>query len=137
MQFYYSDIITRFQDVLGTQKVIVEETYNKPDATDIVISKMISVKNFGDFYSLVIFEMEGLSVRFLNAYRIYPKLLDGTDISKMKPLEMLTEFMNRYGISRPIQGFGEQKIFVDRKLKIFFPGILDIDKYLEEVKSIS
>jgi len=134
MQFYYSDIITRFQDVLGIQKVIVEETFNKPDATDIVVNKMISVKSFGDFYLLIIFEMDGQIVRFLNAYRIYPRLLGGADISKMKPLQMLTEFMNRYGISKPIQGFGEQKIFVDRKLKIFFPGILDINKYLEAIK---
>lgn len=121
MQFYFSDLITNFQELLGIQKELVVETFNKPDATDIVMNKGISVKNFGDFYFLVIFEMDGQIVRFYNAYRIYPKLLNGADASKMKPLEMLTEFMNRYGIIKEVSRFDQQKIFIDRKLNVFFP----------------
>lgn len=136
MQFVYSELVTRFQDVLGTPKLLVEETFNKPDATDVAINKCVSIKNFGEFYALVIFEMDGQVVRFMNAYRIYPQLFNGTDISRMKPTDILKEFMNTYGISKTIPGVGECKFFVDRKMNIFFPGILDIEKYLEAVKNI-
>jgi hypothetical protein len=136
MKIIYSELIEKFQDILGTPKELIEETLNKPNNTDIVMNRYISVKNFGDFYILIIFDMEDKSVKLLNAYRIYSKLLDGNDISKMKPFEVLTEFMNRYGVSRNIPGLGEHKIFIEKQSKIFFQGILDIDKYLEALKSI-
>lgn len=136
MQVIYSELINMFQDLLGTPKELILETFNKPDATDIAVNRCISIKKFDDFYLLIIFEMNDEIVRFISAYRIYPKLLNGVDISKMKPLEILTEFMNMYGVSRPIPGHGEQKIFIDKSLKIFFPGILDIEKYMEALKSI-
>ena len=136
MQIFYSELIEKFHDVLGTPKQLIEETFNKPDATDIVISRYISIKNFGDYYILIIFDLDNKIVRFLNAYKIYQKMMDGTDISKMKPLEVLTEFMNRYGIPKEISGFGEQKVFVEKRLKIFFGGVLDIERYLEAAKSM-
>jgi len=136
MQVIYSELITRFQDLLGTPKELIEETFNKPDATNIVSNRCISSKNFGSFHMLIIFEMDNETVRFLNAYRVYPQLMNGADISKMKPLEMLTEFMNRFGLPKEIPGAGEHKIFIERRMNIFFPGILDIDKYLEALKGI-
>jgi hypothetical protein len=136
MQFSYSDLITKFQEILGVSKYLIEEAFNKPDMTDVVSNKCISIKNFGEFHILIIFEMDGQIVRFLNAYRIYPKLLDGIDISKMKPLDVLKEFMNRYGITKTIPGFGEHKILIERKHNIFFPGIIEIEKYLEAIKSV-
>jgi len=136
MRFFYSELINRFQELLGTPKELIEETFNKPDATDIVINRCISVKNFGDYHLLIIFEMDDQIVRFLSAYRIYPQLLDGVGIANMKPLEILTGFMNKYGMSKTIPGFGEHKIFIERKSKIFFPGILDIEKYLADIKNI-
>ena len=136
MRIFYSELIEKFQDVLGTPKELIEETFNKPDATDIVITRYISIKNFGDYYILVIFDLDDKAVRFLNAYRIYQRMMDGKDISKMKPLEILTEFMNRYGIPKEISGFGEQKVFVEKTLKIFFSGVLDIERYLEAAKSL-
>lgn len=136
MRFSFSELLNRFQELMGTPKELIEETFNKPDATDTAVGKYISLKNFGNYSILIIFEMENESVRFLNAYRIYPKLLEGLDISKMKPLDILTEFMNRYGIAKDVPGFGEHKIFIERNHKIFFPGILDIEKYLETLKSI-
>lgn len=136
MRVFYNELLNRFQELMGTPKELIEETFNKPDATDVVIDKYVSIKNFGDYYILIIFEMADEVVRFLNAYRIYPKLLDGADIAKMKPLEILTEFMNRYGVAKAIPSFGEHKIFIERRLNIFFPGILDIEKYLEALKTI-
>lgn len=132
----YSKLIDSFQEHLGTPKHLIEETFNKPDATDIVKDRCISIKRFGEFYILIIFEMGDKDVRFLNAYRIYPKLLDGTDISKMKPIDILKEFMNRFGVAKEIPGFGEQKIFIDKKVNVFFFGILDIEKYLEAVNVV-
>jgi hypothetical protein len=139
MHVYYNDIIDKFQEMLGTQKDLIEDTFNKPDLTDVIIDKYISIKNFGDYYILIIFDMDerAKSARILYAYRIYQKMLDGTDISKMKPLEVLTEFMNRYGISKEVPGFGQQKIIIKKAPKVFFPGILDVEKYLEAVKNIS
>ena len=113
MRFSYDEMINKFQDTLGTPKVMIEETFNKPDATDIVINKYISIKNFGDCFMLIVFEMDGLIARFLRAYKIYPKLLDGMNIAKMKPIDVLTEFMNKYGIAKEIPGFGEQKVFIE------------------------
>ena len=136
MRFSYDEVIDRFQEVLGTPKMLIEETYNKPDNTDIVVNRYISIKNFGDFYILVIFEMDGLVVRFLRAYRILPKLLDGMNIAKSKPLDVLTAFMEKYGVPKEIPQFGEHKIFVERSMKLFFPGVLDIDKYLADLKTI-
>jgi len=136
MRFAYSELVTRFEEPLGIRKDIVEETFNKPDATDVFADKCISIKNYGDFYMLVVFEMDGQVVRFLSAYRVYPKLLDGFDIPRMKPVDVLKEFMNRYGIPKMIPKFGEQKILIERKTNIFFPGIVDIEKYLEAVKNM-
>jgi len=136
MQFSYSELIEKFSDVLGTPKELINETFNKPDATDIIVNRCISVKNLGEYYMLIIFQMDGQVVRFLYAYRIYPKLFDGVDISKMKPIQVLTELMNRYGISKSIPGFGERKILVEKNSNIFFPGILNMEAYLEAVKNI-
>lgn len=136
MQINYSELIEKFQEQLGTPKDLILETFNKPDSSEVVKTKYISIKNFGDFYILIVFEMDDKVVRFLNAYRIYTKLLDGANISKMKPLAVLTEFMNRYGIDKDIPRFGKHKIFIEKSMNIFFLGILDIDKYLEAVKKI-
>jgi hypothetical protein len=139
MHVYYNELITKFQDTLGTQKELIEDTFNRPDLTDVIIDKYISIKNFGDYYMLIIFDMDERtkSARILYAYRIYQKMLDGSDISKMKPLDVLIVFMNRYGISKEIPGFGEQKILIKKAPKVFFPGILDVEKYLEDVKKIT
>lgn len=136
MRFSYDEIITRFQETLGTPKMLIEETFNKPDATDILVNRYISIKNFGEFHMLIVFEMDGLIVRFLRAYKINPKLLDGMNINKMKPVDVLTEFMKKYGVVTEIPEFGQHKILIDRRLKIFFPGVLDIDRYLADLKSV-
>lgn len=135
MRFLYSELITKFQDVLETPKELIEETFNKPDNTDVITGKYVSMKYFSDFLFIVIFEIDEIneSAKFLNAYKIYPKLLDGINISKMKPLDILKEFMNRYGKAMP--KFGSQKFMVERSKNIFFPGVLDIEKYLEAMKN--
>jgi hypothetical protein len=135
MQFQYSQLIDKFQEALGTQKELINEVFNKPDATDVVSNKYISIKNFGDFYLLIIFEVDDQIARFFYAYRIYQKLLD-VNIGKMKPIEMLTEFMNKYGVSKTIPGVGEHKIMIENKLSVFFPGILNVEKYLEDLKNV-
>ena len=136
MQIIYSELITRFQEPLGVSKDLIEETFNKPDATDVVSNRFISIKNFGDYYILIIFDADDKIVRFLHAYRIYQKMLDGAEIGRMKPIDVLKEFMNLYGITKNIEGHGEHRILIERKLNIFFPGILDIGKYLEAVKNV-
>ncbi|MEM7814030.1 MAG: hypothetical protein QXK48_00390 [Candidatus Aenigmatarchaeota archaeon] len=136
MQFIFSELIERFHELLGTPKDLILETFNRPDATDFVLNKCISIKNFGNFYLLIIFEMDDQLVRFSNAYRIYPQLLNGFDISKMKPVEILEEFMKKFGILKLIPAYGECKFLIDKKNKIFFPGILDIEKYLQALKNL-
>jgi len=136
MQIIYSELIARFQEPLGVSKDLIEETFNKPDATDVVSNRFVSIKNFGDYYILIIFDADDKIVRFLYAYRIYQKMLDGTEIGKMKPIDVLKEFMNLYGITKNIEGHGEHRILIERKSNIFFPGILDIEKYLEAVRNI-
>jgi len=136
MQFSYSELIEKFSEVLGTPKELINETFNKPDATDIVVNRCVSVKNLGDCYMLIVFQMDGQVVRFLYAYKIYPKLLDGVDIGKMKPIQLLTEFMNKYGVSKSIPSFGERKVLVEKNSNVFFPGILNMEAYLEAVKNI-
>jgi hypothetical protein len=136
MNFSYSEVIQKFQDQLGTPKELIEETFNKSDATDIVSDRCVAIKRFGDFYILVTYGMDGNYVRFLNAYRIYPELLEGIDIRKLRPVQVLKEFMNRYGISKAVPGFGEVKVFIEKTVKVMFLGILDIDKYVESVRKI-
>jgi len=136
MQFLYAELVSRFQEVLGTPKELIEETYNKPDATDVARNKYISVKNFGEFYILIVFETYDNYVRFLNAYRIYPKLMDGADMSRMKPIEVLKEFMDRYGVAKTIPGFGERNILLEKNTDVFFLGVLNVEKYLEAIKNI-
>ncbi|MEM5829769.1 MAG: hypothetical protein QW040_03615 [Candidatus Aenigmatarchaeota archaeon] len=136
MQFIFSELIERFHELLGTPKELILETFNKPDATDFVINKCISIKNFGKFYILIIFEMEDKIVRFSTAYKIFPRLLDGLNIAKMRPVEILEEFMEKFGILKLIPGYGECKFLIDKKSKIFFHGILDIEKYLQALKNL-
>lgn len=132
----YSELINRFGEALGITREMIQETFNKPDATEIVMNRYVSVKMFGDMYILIVYEMSNAAVRFLNAYRIYPKLLEGVEIYGMKPLGILKEFMDRYGMGKEIPGFGEKKFFVDRTSCISFFGILDIEKYMEAVNGI-
>lgn len=135
MQFVFSELIERFNELLGTQKELILETFNKPDATDFVLNKCISIKNFGSFYILIIFEMDDQLVRFSSAYRIYPQLLNGFDKDK-RPVEILEEFMRKFGVTKLIPAFGECKFLIDKKAKIFFPGILDIEKYLKALERL-
>ena len=136
MRFLYPELINRFHDVLGTPKTLIEETFNKPDKTEVVKNAYVSIKKFDNSYILIIFEDSGNAVKFLNAYKIYPELLDGLNINAVKPLDVLREFMNRYGIKKSIPGFGEHNFFVEKNVNVFFLGILDIEKYLEAVKNI-
>jgi len=135
MHYYYSELINKFKDTLGTPKEMIEETFNKPDATDVVVNEYISIRSFGDYYIIVIFEMGDTSAKFINAYRIYPKMLDGMDIGRSKPFDVLKEFMNKYGIAKDIPGYGQQKIFVKREMRVVFLGLLDVEKYLADVKN--
>lgn len=137
MRFSYSSLIEKFREVLGTPKPLIEETYNKPDLVDVIKEKYVSIKWFGDFYMLVIFEMDGESVNFLNAYRVYPKMIDVDmdKLARMRPLELLAALMNKYGIPKQLAGAGECKVFVEKDSPIFFLGILDIEKYLEALGS--
>lgn len=136
MKFFYNDLTNKLLEVMGIPKWFVEETFNKPDATDIVSSKCISIKNFGECYMLVIFEIDDVTVRFLSAYKIFSKLLDGVNITKTKPVDVLRELMNRYGITWNVPKFGEHKILIEKSQNVFFPGILDIEKYMEAAKSV-
>jgi hypothetical protein len=140
MMFRYNDLIEKFADSLGTPKYIIEETFAKPDRTDVAIDKYISVKDFGEYSILIIFDTSGNDVNFLRAFRIYHRMLDGASDPnvrrKMKPLEMLTMFMEKYGICKAVPGHGEKKILIDKPMNIFFPGILDIEKYLKDADAI-
>ncbi|MEM5836597.1 MAG: hypothetical protein QW451_00905 [Candidatus Aenigmatarchaeota archaeon] len=136
MQIIFSELIERFQNLLGTPKELILETFNKPDATDFVFDKCVSIKNFGDFYILIIFEMNDEIVRFSCAYRIYPKLLNGFDLKEKRPLEILEAFMEEFGVSKFLPGFGEYKFLIDRKAKVFFSGILDLEKYLKALERL-
>lgn len=136
MQFIFTELIERFPEFLGTHKELILETFNKPNATDFVLNKYLSIKNFGNFYILIIFEMNDEIVRFSSAYRIHPKILDGFEVSKKRPIEILEASMNEFGITKLLAGFGEHKFFIDKKAKVFFPEILDLEKYLKALERL-
>jgi hypothetical protein len=138
MKFLYNDLTNKLIEAMGIPKWFVEETFNKPDVAEIMSSKCISMKNFGEFYMLVILEIDERNdvVRFISAYKVFPKLLDGVNIPKTKPVDVLKELMNRYGIVWNVPKFGPQKFMIERSQNVFFPGILDIEKYMEAAKSV-
>lgn len=76
-------------------------------------------------------------VKILSAYTIYPKMMDGMDIVKMKPVKLLEEFMKMYGIDKNIPGFGQQKFLINKERGVCFLGILDLEKYSEALKSMN
>jgi hypothetical protein len=137
MEFLYSGLIANFMDILGTPKHAIDETFNKPDASDILTDKGVSMKDFGDHWMLIVFHLDDQDVRFMNAYRVYPKLLPGVDFKKPKPIEVLKAFMEKYGMEKEVPGHGPIKFFVERGSNVFFPGILDIEKYVAEVGNFS
>ncbi|MFH0836631.1 MAG: hypothetical protein V1870_00720 [Candidatus Aenigmatarchaeota archaeon] len=139
MKILYSEVIEKFQDVLNTPKELIDDAFNKPDATDIVSNRYVSFRNFSDFYMIVVFEMDDIkkTVKILNAYTIYPKMMDGLDVAQMKPVKMLEEFMKIYGIDKNIPGFGPQKFLVNKERGVCFLGILDLEKYSETVKNMN
>jgi hypothetical protein len=138
--FRYNELIERFADALGTPKAMIEDTFAKPDRTDVAIDKYVSVKEYGDYSMLIIFDTSGNDVNFLRAFRIYHRMLDGLMDSsvrkRLKPIDVLTMFMEKYGICKAIPGQGERKILIDKPMNIFFPGILDIVKYQKDVDVI-
>ncbi|MFH1622931.1 MAG: hypothetical protein ABIA12_00195 [Candidatus Aenigmatarchaeota archaeon] len=137
MQFLYSGLIANFMDVLGTPKHVIDETFNKPDSSDVLTDWGVSIKNFGDYFILIVFHLDGQDVRFMSAYRVYQQLLSGVDLHKSKPLEVLKAFMEKYGIEKEFPGHGTCKFLVERGSNVFFPGILDIDKYLADVEKLA
>jgi len=136
MEFLYSGLIANFMDVLGTPKHAIDETFNKPDSSDVLADKGVSMKDFGDFWMLVVFQLGDQDVRFMSAYRVYPKLLPGVNMQKAKPFEVLKAFMEKYGIEKEFPGHGPCKFLIERGSNIFFPGILDIDRYLADVEKL-
>ena len=54
MMFRYNDLIEKFADALGTPKYMIEDTFAKPDKTDVAIDKYISIKDFGEYSILII-----------------------------------------------------------------------------------
>ena len=136
MQFLYSGLIANFMDVLGTPKHAIDETFNKPDSSDITMNTGISIKDFGGYHILIVFQLDDQNVRFMNAYRVYPQLLPGVNMQKAKPLKVLKAFMEKYGIEKEFPGHGACKFLIERGSNIFFPGILDIDKYLADVEKL-
>jgi len=136
MEFLYSGLIANYMDVMGTPKHAIDETFNKPDASDVLTDKGVSMRDFGDFWMLVVFQLDDQNVRFMNAYRIYPQMLPGVDLRKPKPIEVLSALMDKYGIEKEIAGYGPRKLLIEKGSKIFFPGILDIDRYLADMQKI-
>jgi hypothetical protein len=134
MRFKYNELVEKFAGMLGTPKDMIEDTFAKPDKTDVAIDKYISAKSYGGFSIIIIFDTEGNDVHFLRAYRIYNGMIEGGQaaMAKMKPLELLTKFMQSYGIPREIPGRGEHRILIDKPMNIFFSGVLDIDRYLKD-----
>ncbi len=132
----YSELIDRFGESLGTPKELIRATFNKPDAAENVMGRFIAVKEFSEFYMLVIYEVDGLTVRFLNAYRIYPQLLRGFVVHGSRPSDILREFMKNYGVVKGVQGMGNYRFLVDRKNNVLFLGILDVEKYMNDVNAL-
>jgi hypothetical protein len=133
--FAYSEFINRFHDMLGVEKPEIEEVFNKPDVTDIIGGNFVSVKRYEHYAVLITFHESGDFIRFASAYKILPKLFD-KDIMKMKPSELLFTLMEKYGRETDMPGIGRCKIFIDVSRKIFFPGVLEIEKYLDDVKKV-
>ena len=134
MQVTFSKVINEFHQTFNLDKSEIEEVFYKPDTTDIMGGTYVSAKHVDGFSILITFEMSGNNVKIMNAYKIFPKMLE-KNIFKMKAGEILFEFMNKYGTDVDIPNVGKHKIFFDHKKRLFFQGILDIDKYMKDMKS--
>lgn len=136
MKLHYSRTIEQFSTALGVQKSMVEDTFNKPDMTDIMGGYYISIKVYGDHFILITFRTKGNDVFFENAYKIYPSMLD-IDLGKASTIDVLKDFMSKYGMEVDVPGLGKQKVYVDEKQRIFFQGILDVEKYAAAISNLS
>ncbi len=134
MQATFSKVINQFHEIFGISKSEIEEVFYKPDITDIMGGTYTSVKHVDGFSILITFEMTGNVVKIMNAYKIFPKMIE-KNILKMKAGEILFEFMEKYGTEADIPNIGKHKIFFDPKRRLFFQGILDVEKYMKAVKN--
>jgi len=136
MRFLYSGLIANFMDVLGTPKHAIDETFNKPDSSDVLTDRGASIKHFGDYSIIIVFHLDGQDVRFMAAYRVYQQMLPEVDVRKSRPLDVLKALMEKYGIEREFSGHGPCRFLIERGSNVFFPGILDIDKYVADMEKL-
>jgi hypothetical protein len=129
MQIQWSKTIEQFAPKFGISKEQIEDAFNKPDSTEGVSGNFITVKFYNGYMILITFYMQGNKTFFMNAYKIFPDMLK-TDLNKAKPLEILTDFMNNFGMDVDVPGVGKVKTYVNEVTHDFFQGILDVEKYL-------
>jgi len=130
MQISWSKTINQFAPVFGLTKEQIEDTYNKPDKTDIIGGNYITVKFYGGYAVLVTFTMQMDHANFMNAYKIFPDMLT-VDVDKASAVDILKNFMENYGMLVDVPGIGKVKTHFNESRKEFFQGILDIEKYIQ------
>jgi hypothetical protein len=132
MQILWSKTINQFAPIFNLTKEQIEDTYNKPDKTDIIGGNYITIKFYGSYAVLVTFTMKMDHVNFMNAYKIFPDMLK-VDVEKASALEILKDFMEGYGMLVDLPGVGKVKTYFNESKKEFFQGILDVEKYMQAV----
>lgn len=133
MHLHYSHVIEKYSVPLGTTLDMVEDAFNKPDKSDILGGTYISIKFYNGFLILITFYMKDNDVFFENAYKIFPNMVS-VDVEKASALDILENFMQSFGMEVDVPKIGRYKIFKDVQQRIFFQGILDIEKYNAALK---
>jgi hypothetical protein len=130
MQIVWSKMIEKFAPQFGLTKEQIEDAYNKPDKTSILGGNYITVKFYGGYAILVTFTMQMDHANFMNAYKIFPDMIN-VDVDKSEAIDVLTDFMGNYGMLVEVPGVGKVKTHFNEIKKEFFQGILDMEKYLQ------
>lgn len=128
MQVLWSKVIETFAPKFGISKGQIEDAYNKPDRSDVIGGTYISVKFYTGHALIITFFMDRDRVHFMNAYKIFPDMLS-VDVSKAGALQILQDFMDRFGVETDVPGVGKVRMHVDEANRRFFQGILDVERY--------
>ena len=129
MQIVWSKVIEEFAPKFGLSKPQIEDTFNKPDKSEVNGGIYVTVKYYTGYAVILTFYYEDNKAHFMNCYKVFPDMLT-VDVDKVGSTEILMDFMDRFGMESDVPGVGKVKTHLDPVNHKFYQGILDIEKYM-------
>ena len=129
MQIVWSKMIEKFAPQFGIPKAQIEDTFNKPDKSEVFGGVYTSVKFYQGYAMLITFFYESEKVHFMNAYKVFPDMVK-IDLDRANAIEILQDFMDGYGMEVDVPGVGKVKTHIDDQGRKMYQGILDVEKYM-------